>query len=103
MEFQPTTYVLKRMQAEKFKSSGYDETIEPEVPFVAQYADFADLSMKQAADDIIFKAKLDQDMLLRTEGIRLKYFRLLRDSATPQEVMKVVEDFRRENYFNSLA
>lgn len=91
---QAAVYILKRMQAQRFKDSGYDEKMIIEIPFVVHYADFANLSLKQAADDILFKAKLDDDLLSKTETLRLKYFRQIRDVTDPEEIPEIMRRFR---------
>jgi hypothetical protein len=76
--FQETVYLAKELQARAFMDSGYDEAHIMEYPYVIQYADYAGISLKQAADDILFKAKLDTDGLTKTEFLRLKYFNLIK-------------------------
>ncbi len=101
VDFQDVTYQLKREQAQKFKDAEYNEEISMLVPFVVQYADFAGLSLKDAADDILFKAKLDDEVLLKTEGLRLKYFDLVKKASDPEELPKIYQDFLRDYYLNA--
>ena len=80
VEFQETVYLTKTMQAERFKESGYDTSQLIEFPYVVQYADFAGIPIAQAADDILFKAHLDDDYLARSEMLRLKYFKAIAEA-----------------------
>lgn len=103
VEFQETVYLSKRTEAERFKAAGYDESSMFEFPYVLQYADFAGISLRQAADDILFKAKLDDDVLAKTELLRLKYFHAVKTALTPEDLPHITESFVREFYLNSLV
>ncbi|MDP3645486.1 MAG: hypothetical protein Q8R25_00155 [bacterium] len=91
--FQETVYSLKRAQSERFKENDYDEKLMLEYPFVMQYADFANVSPQQATDDILFKAQLDEDILVKTEFLRLKYFNAVK-KATLDELPALFEEFK---------
>lgn len=91
---QSTVYLLKRIQAQRFKDSGYNEGTILEIPFVVHYADLVNIPLKQAADDILFKAKLDDDLLSKTETLRLKYFRQIREVTAPEEIPEIMRRFR---------
>lgn len=90
---QETIYMIKQFQARAFRDSGYDESRVIEYPFILQYADSAGISPAQAADDILFKAKLDEDYLLRTEGLRLTYVERLRHETDPKKLPDMLKQF----------
>jgi len=99
--FQETVYLEKKMQARAFRNSGYNEDMIMEYPYVVQYADFAGLSLRQAADDILLKAKFDDEILAKTELLRLKYFDKVRRAESVEELRKVAKDFIRVCYVNA--
>lgn len=103
LEFQETVYITKKMQAYAFRDTGYPEEKVFEYPYVVQYADFAGLSLKAAADDILFKAKLDDELLAKTELLRLKYFNAIKNAKTPNDLPAIHEVFVRECYKNALV
>jgi hypothetical protein len=93
---QETVYLNKKIQAERFKDKGYPEERAIEYPLVMQQADFAGVSMQAAADDILFKAKLDDELLGKTELLRLKYFNAVKKAATLEELKSMDKEFTRE-------
>jgi hypothetical protein len=93
---QETVYMTKKLQAEKFKDKKYPKKDILRYPYVMQYADLSGLSLKDAADEILFKAKLDDEMLAKTEYVRMKYFNLVRDVPTREATQKALEQFRLE-------
>ncbi len=100
--YQEAIYSIKKTQATEFKNSGYDEKYIMNYPFIVQYADFANLSIRQATDDIIFQAELYENRLLRNESLRLKYFNSVKNMKEPQEGPVLLKDLQRELYGNSL-
>lgn len=101
IEFQETVYLVKRMQAQAFKASGYDENRIEDCHYVVQYADFAGISLRQAADDILLKAKFDDEILAKTELLRLRYFNKVKQAQDPEELPAIFEEFTRNCYINS--
>src|SRR5262249_28927737 len=57
VDHQDVVYLNKRREAKKLRNSQYDEEIVGDCPFVAQYADYANVSLQQATEDILLKAK----------------------------------------------
>lgn len=98
IEFQETVYLTKKQQAQAFKDAGYDESSILQYPYVLQYADFAGMSLKEAADEILFKANLDDEYLASTELLRLKYFSKIRDVTSAEELRPILEEFHRDCY-----
>ena len=101
LQFQESIYLTKKTQAQAFKDSRYDENVIMEYPYVLQYADFANISLKEAADDILFKAKLDDQYLANTELLRLRYFNKVRDATEPEQLSAILEEFQRDSYVNA--
>jgi len=92
--FQETIYLSKYEEARRFKESGYDESLILEMPYVVQYAEVANIPLQQAADDILFKAKLDSEFLSRTEALRIRYLRLLRETDDSAALVELMRKFR---------
>lgn len=96
--FGDVIYMEKRRQAKVFKDSGYNEDFAIEFPYVVQYADVAQISLKQAAEDILLKAKFDEDVLSKTELFRLKYLKKLKEAVAPEQLIPLEEEFLSECY-----
>lgn len=101
VEMQEIVYVAKAQQAHDFKSTEYDERQIMDYPYVFQYADFAGFTYKEAADEIILRAKLDQDILVKTELIRMTYFDRLKKISDPKDVQALLDSFYREAFVNA--
>lgn len=101
INLQETIYFAKKEQAKTFKDSGYDESLIMEYPYVLQYADYAGITVRQAADDILFKAKLGDESLAKTELLRLKYFNKVKKAAACEELNAIYEEFIEDCYINA--
>ena len=93
MLFQETIYLAKKYQADRFKDKGYPDGDILDYPYVLQYADYKNISYKQAAEAIIFKAKMSDSLLARSESLRLKYFNRIKDAKSKEEIEKTYADF----------
>ncbi len=98
IDFQETVYIEKRRQAQRFKDTGYDDAAALDAPYVLQYADLKEYSLQQAADDILFQAQLDEDRLVKSEFVRMKYLELVRAAKKPEEMPPLLEQFRNESF-----
>ena len=96
--FQESVYLTKKFEAQRFRDSGYSEEHLADYPFLVSYADFADLPLKTAADEIIFKAKLGDDMLAKAELIRLKYFKRVKEATDTAQLPEILNDLVKECY-----
>jgi len=93
---QELVYTEKRKQARDFKQAGSDPDSGNSYPYVAQYADIAGTSLEQAADDILFAASLSDEILVRTEGIRIKYFNKIKFTNDPDRVRAIWKEYYEE-------
>lgn len=100
--FQEQIYLKKQLEAERFMASDYDESTMLDYPYILQYADFAGITPRAAADEIVLKAKMNDDEMAKTEFLRLKFFQKLKNVTTPDEIPGVLEEFRRELYINAV-
>lgn len=98
---QEIIYFTKKTQAKAFKDSGYDDALIAQCPYILQYADYAGISLQQATDDILFKAKLDGDNLEKTELLRMKYFNKVRKATTSEELTAISSEFNLEARVNA--
>jgi hypothetical protein len=96
VSLQGMVYFSKRLEAQRFKSAGYPEESIEAYPYVDQYAYFMHISPEQAADDILFSAKLTQELLLQSEKLRLKYFNRVKKTYTHEDVLSVWKDYSTE-------
>jgi hypothetical protein len=71
---QESVYLTKKAQALRYQADGYPEEDLLRYPYVLQYAEIADLPMRDAALEILFKSSLDDEVLAKTEALRLKFF-----------------------------
>ncbi len=99
---QEFVYLKKQLEAERFRASGYDEKDILSYPYLLQYADFAQMSLRAAADETLLKAKLEDNELAKTEFLRLKYFDKVKNAQTPEELPAIREEFDRELYINAI-
>jgi hypothetical protein len=92
---QEVVYAAKKTQAQRYKDAGYPDD-ELDYPYVIQYADFAGLTMRAAADEILLKASFADDLLQKTEWLRMKYFNRIKDVRDVEEAGRIVMEFRYE-------
>ena len=95
---QESVYMTKKTQAQRYKDAGYPGGDLFEYPYVLQYADLVGLSMRTAADEILFKARLSDDVLLKSEFFRLKYFELLKNAMEVALIDSIFIAFQRDFY-----
>lgn len=94
--FQETIYATKQKQAQLLKDAGFDETLAASAPYVVQYADERGLSLRDAAEDILFQAQLFHEHLEKTEKVRLALFRKIKRAKTPEELDEIMERFQKD-------
>lgn len=94
LAFQELIYAAKRAEAERFRDHNYNVENILDFPYILQYAELKNISHKQAADEIIFKSKLSNNMLAKTEFMRLKHFGLLKEAKTIEELEEVHKNFK---------
>ena len=92
---QETVNLTKRAQAERYKADGYPDSDLLRYPYVLQYAGAIGVPMKDAALEIIFQAQLDDEVLARSEALRLKYMAKLK-LARLDNLDALITEFRSE-------
>ncbi len=97
---QDKIYLEKQRQAEAFRNSEYDERYILNYPYVLQYADIVGITLKQSADNILLRAKLDDAVLMKTESVRLVYFDRVKQAKSDEDLQIILEDFARINFIN---
>lgn len=103
VEFQESVYLAKRLEAKDFMERESGENVAHEYPYLMQYADFADIPLRQAAEDILFKARLEDTYLVKTEYLRIKYFNATKNETDPAKIPAIIKEFNRECYTSNLT
>jgi len=98
---QEIVYLAKRTQALKFKESQYDDDLMDDCQLVVQYADHANVSLRQAADEILLKAKFDEEILVKTELLRLRYFGKVKEASSVDQLPPIYTEFLRDCCVNA--
>lgn len=101
---QSTVYLMKRREAERVQQAEREgkSITGADYPFVDQYAYVIHTSMEQAANDIVFAAKLKQETLLFSERIRMEFFKKIRETQSVEDVATIWKEYISEVYQNSL-
>jgi|GEM_PF-1188952 len=92
LQGQTLVYLEKRDQALEFKKRGYDEAVIGEYPYVEQYATIAKRSPRQATDEILFQARLFDDVVTRSEAVRLRFLGMIRDARAADDLAHFEEE-----------
>lgn len=100
---QESVYLRKRIEAERLSQLDAEPNSVLEFPYTVQYADYAGVSLRAAADTILLHAKLDDQLLAKTEIMRIRYFDKIRKAATPEDTYAVLDDFSRDAHLNGLV
>lgn len=103
VEQQDIVYEIKRRQALEFRRTGYIEDDYSKYSYVFEYAEFRNIDQRSAADDIIMKSDLHENVLLNTERLRMKFLNLLKITSTEEEIKPIFDMFMRECYHNTLV
>lgn len=103
VSYQETVYMDKRSQAQQFKAAGFPEAEVDKYPYIAQYAQFANTTPKIATEGILIKSRMDEEVLTRTELLRLRYFKKIREAKTKDSIEQIVLDLLRDNGANALS
>lgn len=93
MSLQERVYSRKREQAQLFKETEGAMHKPSDFFYLQQYADIANISLPEAADDILFKAKLEDEKLSLSEFLRLKFTRQLAAAKDEREIFAVRDRF----------
>jgi hypothetical protein len=99
--YEDTLRAIKMAQALRYRSSGYDVSKMDECVFVWQYADVHGITPQEAADRLIIEAEFFEAELWKSEGIKMKYWKILLGIQDQAKLGQVMEDFSREFYINA--
>lgn len=97
VDFEESVAILKRTEARRFKDTGYDEARIFEFPFLMEYADYAGVSYTQAAKDVALASRMEEEILAKTEIVRLKYVALVKKASTKEELDRILVEFDNIN------
>lgn len=74
---------------------------EENICYLEEYANALDMTLNEAANDIIIKADLMHVDLARIEGMKLKYFKKICVNSNKLEIDKTMSAFKKECWFNN--
>jgi len=95
---QEQIYAAKKIEALRFKDHYVKgDYIDPiDYPYVMQFAELSGLPLQAAAEEILLKARLADDILLKSEYFRLKYFDQLKAADDVALVDPILIEFRKD-------
>ena len=94
---QPRIYGRKQRQARLLKSAGFDPArVNSSISYVVHWAEESGMTLREAAEDILFQAQLYDEHLEKTEKVRLSLFRKIRRARTPAELDEIMARLERE-------
>jgi hypothetical protein len=96
LAFQESIYTAKKDEARRFKDKNYPESDILEYPYILQYADYRNISFKEACEAILTKASLGDADFAKTETLRIKYFNKIKEAKTSEDLDKILYDFGLE-------
>lgn len=99
---QEAVYESKFQQAKKFRELNYNTSSPNEFPLVKQYSEIEAMSMKQAADIIIFKREERDRVLEKSEFVRLYCNKRILSATSCQEVLETWEQLKTEIFFPAI-
>ena len=82
------------------QAKNYINGVDSEIYYIKEHAAALDMTMAQAAQDIIVRSSLMHKDFARIEGIKLKYFKLIFNSST-DEMPDILDKFRKECWFSN--
>jgi len=96
LPLQETTYQIKYNQA-KMVLSG-DKNIDiMDVPMVWRWSELRDISMEQAAKEIVFKFEDTAIKLMEAEDLRQRYTHMIKSCPDAMDIPSMCHDFDNEN------
>lgn len=88
--------ITREQQAKNYLSGFQDDFC-----YVEEYAKGNDMSLDQAAEDIIVRSKLMHKDLARIEGMKYLYFNKIFNCDDMAEIKEIVNQFARECWFSN--
>jgi len=82
------------------QAKNYINGVDSETYYIEEHAAALDMTMKQAAQDIIVRSSLMHKDFARIEGMKLKYFKVIFESSIDQ-LPDILDKFRKECWFSN--
>jgi len=82
------------------QAKNYINNIDDERCYIQEHADALNMSLIQAAQDIIIRSSLMHKDFARIEGMKLKYHKLILESSVEQ-ISDILDKFRKECWFGN--
>lgn len=94
-DFADLILLSKEAQAKNYINNINDETC-----YIQEHADALNMSLIQAAQDIIVRSSLMHKDFARIEGMKLRYFKMIIESSVDQ-ISDILDKFRKECWFSN--
>jgi hypothetical protein len=94
-DFTDLIFLSKEIQAKNYIDGIKDETC-----YIQEHASALDMTMSQAAQDIIVRSSLMHKDFARIEGMKFKYYKLILESSINQ-ISDILDKFRKECWFSN--
>lgn len=91
---QDVVYARKLSEAQAILASKSEDT--SLYPYMSQYAMLKGVSLQDAAKTVVAASKAADDVLLQTEGLRMKYLSQYEEAVTADDVAAVTKAYRQE-------
>lgn len=97
-EIQNTIYISKYLEAKEILEKDITEDVLMEYPYVAGYANTKDISLTQAAKEVVLQYQIQSSFLSESESIRIKYTNIVRKETDIANLIPILEDFQTQSY-----
>lgn len=101
LDGQDYLYALKYIEAKEIISKGIVQDDFMNYPFTKTYAELKNISLNQAAKEILMQNEIERDFLAESEFLRMKYTNIIRKETDIKNLKKILVDFETENYMLS--
>jgi hypothetical protein len=98
LEGQSVIYISKYLESKEILDKNIQEDILMEYPFVTGYANTKDITLTQAAKEVVLQHQVQSGFLAETENIRIKYTNIIRKETDIANLIPILEDFQTESY-----
>lgn len=82
------------------QAKNYIDDVDDETCYIEEHASALEMTMAQAAQDIVVRSSLMHKDFARIEGMKLKYYKLILDSSIDQ-IPDILDKFRKECWFSN--
>ncbi len=95
---QQNVYFSKYMEAKEIVENNIEEDLFLKYPFTTGYADTTGISLREAADKVLFAHNNQMARLAENENMRIKFSDLVRKETDIKNLKGILDNFNSENY-----